>query len=112
MPQARSGDSLIYYTERGHGEPLLLLMGLGGSHRSWGEPFLDALGRSFRVIALDHRGTGRSTRGHGGYTIARLAADAAAVLAGAGIESAHVLGLSLGGMVAQELALGHPNSVR
>ncbi len=112
MPQVRLDDSLIYYSERGRGEPLLLLMGLGGSHRSWGEPFLCALEQSFRVIALDHRGTGRSTRGRVDYTISRLAADAAAVLDRIGAGSAHVFGLSMGRMVAQELALNHPGSVR
>lgn len=111
MPQVRLEDCLLYCGERGHGAPLLLLMGLGGSHRSWGEPFLEALASSFRVLTLDHRGTGRSTRGTAPYTIPQLAADAARALVQLGIERAHVLGLSMGGMVAQELALGNPERV-
>src|SRR5690349_12446649 len=80
MPHVRLADCSLSYAERGAGPPLLLLMGLGGSHRSWGEPFLRALERQFRLIALDHRGTGGSTRGNGVYSIARLADDAAEAL--------------------------------
>jgi len=119
MPQVRLNDCLLYYTDsgqmrngkRGDAEPLLLLMGLGGSHRSWGEPFLSQLERSFRVIALDHRGTGRSTRGTGEYSIGGLADDAAQVISQIGLTKANVFGLSLGGMVAQELAIRHPDRV-
>ncbi|MHB8574856.1 MAG: alpha/beta fold hydrolase [Dehalococcoidia bacterium] len=111
MPHARVGDCLLYCNERGSGPPLLLLMGLGGSYRSWGRAFLDALARDFRVIALDHRGTGRSTRGRAPYTLAQLAGDAAGALAALHIERAHVFGLSMGGMVAQELALAHGDRV-
>jgi 3-oxoadipate enol-lactonase len=111
MPQLRLADCLLHYDERGNGPPLLLLMGLGGSSRSWGEPFLRALESRFRVIALDHRGSGRSTRGSAPYSIPLLADDAAAALAGLGLQRAHVFGLSLGGMVAQELVLRHAASV-
>lgn len=111
MPHLRLDDCSLHYAERGAGPPLLLLMGLGGSHRSWGEPFLRAVERRFTLYALDHRGTGSSTRGTGSYTIARLADDTAEALAALGIGRAHVLGLSMGGMVAQELALRHPSRV-
>ncbi len=111
MPHVRLADCSLYYAERGAGPPLLLLMGLGGSHRSWGEPFLRALERRYTLIALDHRGTGSSTRGSAPYSIARLADDAAEALAALGIARAHVLGLSMGGMVAQELALRQPSRV-
>ncbi|HLZ69352.1 MAG TPA: alpha/beta hydrolase [Dehalococcoidia bacterium] len=108
MPHVRLADCSLAFAERGAGPPLLLLMGLGGSHRSWGEPFLTALGRGFTLFALDHRGTGGSTRGTAPYTIAQLADDAAAALQALGLARAHVLGLSMGGMVAQELALRQP----
>ncbi|HZQ36266.1 MAG TPA: alpha/beta fold hydrolase, partial [Dehalococcoidia bacterium] len=111
MPHVRLAYCSLYYAERGAGPPLLLLMGLGGSHRSWGEPFLRALEQRFTLFALDHRGTGRSTRGTAPYSIIRLADDAAEALRALGIARAHVLGLSLGGMVAQELALRHPSCV-
>ncbi len=111
MPHVRLADCSLYYAERGVGPPLLLLMGLGGSQRSWGEPFLTALGRSFTLFALDHRGTGSSTRGAAPYTIAQLADDAAEAMSALGLARAHVLGLSMGGMVAQELVLRHPSQV-
>lgn len=111
MPHVRLADCSLHYAERGAGPPLLLLMGLGGSHRSWGEPFLHALERSFTLFALDHRGTGGSTRGTAAYRIAQLADDAAAALSALGLPRAHMLGLSMGGMVAQELALRHPSRV-
>ena len=111
MPQARLEDCLLYCGERGRGSPLLLLQGLGGSHRSWGEPFLDALAAHFRVLTFDHRGTGRSTRGTAPYTIPQLAADASRALTSLGVDRAHVFGLSMGGMVAQELALGFSERV-
>src|SRR5579885_1927549 len=82
MPHVRLADCSLHYAGRGAGPPLLLLMGLGGSHRSWGEPFLRALERRYTLFALDHRGTGSSTRGSGPYSIARLADDAAEAVAG------------------------------
>jgi pimeloyl-ACP methyl ester carboxylesterase len=102
----------LYYELRGSGPPLLAIMGMSGTHRSWGDPFLDALARDFQVLVYDHRGVGRSSRVDGEFTIERLARDAVAVLDAVGWESAHVLGISMGGMVAQELALGWPQRVR
>jgi pimeloyl-ACP methyl ester carboxylesterase len=94
------------------GPPLLLIMGLSGTALHWGEPFLTELRRDFDVIAYDHRGVGASTRLAGGVTVAQMADDAAALLQELEIDSAHVLGISMGGMIAQELALDHPESVR
>ncbi len=94
------------------GPPLLLIMGMSGTALHWGEPFLEELRRDFDVIAFDHRGVGASTRLQGGITIAQMAADAAALLDALGIESAHVMGISMGGMIAQELVLARPELVR
>lgn len=102
----------LHYEQRGSGEPLLLVMGMSGTHLTWGEPFLELLARDFEVTVYDHRGVGRSSRTEPGYAIADLADDAAALLDVLGHESAHVLGISMGGMVAQELALRHPARVR
>lgn len=102
----------LFTLRRGAGEPLLLIQGLSGHHRLWGEPFLGLLERDFDVLAYDHRGIGTSHRADGPFTIADLADDAAEVIAGAGWDAAHVLGISMGGMVAQELALRHPGLVR
>lgn len=102
----------LHVSRRGTGAPLLLIQGLSGTHASWGDPFLDALGGDFDTVAYDHRGIGFSPQTTEPFSIADLAQDAADLLDRLGLESAHVLGISMGGMVAQELALNHPQRVR
>ena len=94
----------------GNGPPVLLIMGLGMNATGWWRtiPVLSA----FRVLSFDNRGVGRSERAPGPYTVAEMADDAASVLDAAGVEAAHVYGISLGGMIAQEVALRHPSRVR
>ena len=99
------------YDVEGAGEPLLMIQGLGYGRRGWG-PSPALLARRFRVVTFDNRGFGDSDATEGPYTTAQLATDALAVLDAAGIEQAHVVGSSLGGMVAQELALAAPERVR
>ena len=106
------GDIELDCERSGSGPPLLMMMGMGGTMLSWGEPFLEALRRDFEVIAYDHRGVGASTRLDGPITIVELARDAAGLLEALELDSAHVLGISMGGMVAQELALARPELVR
>ncbi|HUW10050.1 MAG TPA: alpha/beta fold hydrolase [Anaerolineae bacterium] len=101
----------LYYEVQGQGEPLLVVSGLAGDITSWGLQ-IEAWREHFQVIAFDNRDAGRSSRATGPYTIAEMAADANAVLDGLSIESAHVLGASMGSMIAQELALAHPGKVR
>ncbi len=108
MSLARVGEVELSYERAGSGPPLLAIMGMSGSSLSWGEPFLGSLRESFEVIAYDHRGVGESSRMEGPFTIADLARDAAGLLDALELDSAHVLGISMGGMVAQELALAHP----
>ena len=100
----------IAWERHGSGAPLLLIHGLGYARWGW-EPVVEPLARSFDVILFDNRGIGESDAPPGPYTAAGLAADAAQVLDEAGVERAHVLGTSLGGMVAQELALAAPERV-
>jgi pimeloyl-ACP methyl ester carboxylesterase len=103
----------LYYERRGAGEPLLLIQGLGGNGLHWGEPFLSELERDFELVILDNRGAGRSAPlGGADLTTASLAADALALLDSLELERAHVFGISMGGMVAQELALAEPERVR
>jgi pimeloyl-ACP methyl ester carboxylesterase len=102
----------LNYVRRGEGEPMLLIQGMSGNHLAWGEPFLSDLERDFDVVAYDHRGVGRSSAVTDPFTITDLADDAAALIAALGWESAHVVGISMGGMVAQELALRHPDRIR
>ena len=104
--------SELHYVQRGDGEPLLLIQGMSGTHLSWGEPFLAELERDFALTAYDHRGIGKSGRVTDPFSIADLAADAARLLDRLELESAHVLGISMGGMVAQQLALRHPDRLR
>ncbi|MDX6683478.1 MAG: hypothetical protein QOG94_3517 [Solirubrobacteraceae bacterium] len=110
MLSANGND--LHVERRGAGEPLLLVQGMTGHSLQWGEPFLAELERDFELVLYDHRGVGRSAPSDGPFTIADLAADALAVLDGLGIDSAHVLGISMGGMIAQELALAAPDRVR
>src|SRR5262252_10276559 len=101
----------IYWDEQGEGEPVLLIMGLGYPSDMWyrTRPLLSA---RYRTITLDNRGVGRSGMPPGPYPIALMASDAAAVLDASGHESAHVYGVSMGGMIAQEFALQYPERVR
>ena len=111
MPHAELPATSLFYERRGTGAPLLLIQGMSGTQASWGEPFLRALDREFDLVAYDHRGIGRSAPWRTPFTIGDLARDALALLDHLGWERAHVLGISMGGMVAQELALEHPDRV-
>lgn len=102
----------LYYARSGRGAPLLLIQGMAGHHRMWGEEFLELLEPHFDVVMFDHRGIGESGRADEQFTIADLADDAAGILDAVGWPDAHVLGISLGGMTAQELVLRHPTRVR
>src|SRR5580698_6628843 len=110
MPYTTSDGTRIYWEESGSGEPLLLIMGLGYSHEMWHRtrPLMSA---HYRTIVFDNRGVGKSDVPQGAYSIAQMAADAAAVLDAAGIQKAHVFGGSMGGMIAQEFALNYPERV-
>src|ERR1019366_4806992 len=105
------GEFELDYERSGSGPPLLLIMGMSGTALHWGEPFLDALRRDFEVIVYDHHGVGASSRLDGPITIVEMAQDAIGLLDALGIESAHIVGISMGGMIAQELALARPDLV-
>ena len=100
----------IAWEEHGSGAPLLLIHGLGYGRWGW-EPLLPLLSDHFRVIIFDNRGIGDSSVPPGAYSAATMAGDAAAVLDAAGVRSAHVVGTSLGGMIAQELAVDRAHQV-
>ncbi|HEX4837699.1 MAG TPA: alpha/beta hydrolase [Solirubrobacteraceae bacterium] len=112
MALAAVGDIELSFDRSGSGPPLLLIMGMSGTKHHWGEPLLEELRRDFDTIVYDHRDTGESTKTGEPFTIAQLAGDAAGLLQALEIDSAHVMGISMGGMVAQELALAHPERVR
>jgi pimeloyl-ACP methyl ester carboxylesterase len=112
MSHLTVADRRLFHHRRGAGEPLLLIQGMSGTHLSWGEPFVADLEREFDIVAYDHRGIGRSDPVSAPFSIAELADDAAGLLDALGWDTAHVLGISMGGMVAQELALRHPERIR
>jgi pimeloyl-ACP methyl ester carboxylesterase len=105
-----NGGVTIAWDEVGAGEPVLLIHGLGYGRWGW-EPLLPLLADQFRVISFDNRGIGESAVPPGPYSSREMAGDALAVLDAAGVQRAHVVGTSLGGMIAQELALEAPARV-
>jgi pimeloyl-ACP methyl ester carboxylesterase len=111
MPQVTSGGAQIYWEEHGAGDPLLLIMGLGAT-LEWWQRLMPIVTPSYRTVVYDNRGVGRSDVPPGPYTIPQMAEDAVAVMDAAGMATAHVFGASMGGMIAQELALNHPERVR
>ena len=100
----------IKWESVGEGAPLLLIQGLGYGRWGW-EPIVPGLAARHRVVSFDNRGIGESDKPEGPYTAAQMAGDALQVLDEAGIDRAHVLGASLGGMIAQELAVAAPERV-
>jgi 3-oxoadipate enol-lactonase len=99
MPITNSNWIDLYYEVHGKGEPLLLIMGLSLSSKSWFRT-VPALSEHFKVIVFDNRGTGRSGKPDSPYSIELMAADAREVLDAAEVESVHVYGISMGGMIA------------
>jgi pimeloyl-ACP methyl ester carboxylesterase len=111
MPYVCIDETRLYWSECGDGPPLVLVHGLGSSGRDWAaqvERFADR----YRVLRIDLRGHGRSERAQGPYSIAQFARDVAVFLRRQEAAPAHVMGLSMGGMVALELAAGAPALVR
>jgi pimeloyl-ACP methyl ester carboxylesterase len=111
MCTARVHGINLYYERHGAGDPLLFICGLGG-HLAEIPYLIDSCSRRLEFIAYDQRGCGRSDKPGGEYSMAGFADDAAALLDALAIEQAFVYGSSMGGMVAQELALRHPHRVR
>jgi 3-oxoadipate enol-lactonase len=107
---ARNGNVALAYDLRGRGSPLVLIQGVGVGRWGW-EPVADRLARRFQVVTIDNRGIGASDTPPGRYSTRMMADDVLAVLDHAGIQRASLVGTSLGGMIAQELALAHPERV-
>jgi 3-oxoadipate enol-lactonase len=112
MPKVQVGNLELNYERAGEGEPLLLIQGMTANLLAWGRPFSALLEERFDCIAFDNRGMGLSTPVSEGFSIAEMAADTVGLLDALEVESAHVLGISMGGMIAQELALAHPERLR
>lgn len=112
MPTVGFAGIELQYERGGTGVPLLLIQGMGGTRLSWGEPFLAPLRESFDCVSFDNRGIGLSGAVTDPFSIREMADDALALLDALEIDRAHVLGISMGGMIAQELALASPERVR
>lgn len=112
MALAKAGEIELSYERAGEGPPLLLIMGMSGTKHHWGNSLLEQLRHDFDTIVYDHRDAGDSTRTGQSFTIADLAEDAAGLLTALDLDSAHVMGISMGGMIAQELVLAHPERLR
>lgn len=110
MPRVQVNGISLYYNDQGKGFPLLLLMGLGMDSTGWMFQ-TPAFAKQFRVIAPDNRGCGLSDKPKGPYSTRMMAEDAVALLDHLGVRKAHVIGDSMGGMIAQEVALGWPERV-
>ena len=111
MPFVDNQGARIYWDEQGSGEPLVLISGLGTTSRAWYRS-RPVFAKSYRTLALDNRGVGSSDVPPGVYSISLMASDVIAVLDAAGVADAHVFGASMGGMIAQELALQYPERMR
>lgn len=114
MPEVVAGDGVeIHYETFGRrdGDPLLLIQGLGTDSRGWAFQRL-SLGRRYRCLAIDNRGVGGSGRPAGPYSLFQMADDAIAVLDAEGIDRAHVMGASMGGVISQIIAVLYPERVR
>ena len=112
MPRIRVRDISIYYEIRGEGDPLFYIGGTGGDLRSSPSIFERPVAKHFRILAYDQRGLGQTDKPDTPYTMGDYAEDANGLLAALGWDRTHVLGVSFGGMVAQELAIRHPTRVK
>ncbi len=111
MPRITSSDCSIHYDVVGNGPPLVLIAGWGCTSEVW-DPIIGKLASQYQCIRIDNRGTGQSSSSARFYGVATMAKDILAVLDDLGIDSAHILGNSLGGMVAQAFARNHPERTR
>jgi pimeloyl-ACP methyl ester carboxylesterase len=112
MPSVDAAGTELYYERAGSGEPMLLIQGMSATALAWGPAFRPALEPSFDTIAFDNRGMGRSGEAELPFGIREMAADTIGLLDALEVESAHIVGISMGGAIAQELALAHPERVR
>ena len=111
MPIIDADGRSMYYEEQGEGEPLLLVMGLSADHLSWALQ-VPSLSAEYRTIIFDNRDVGQSFYADGPYEIADMAQDTLALADALGLDSFHLVGMSMGGAIAQEVALAAPERIR
>ena len=111
MSQVKVNDINLYYEKTGQGEPVLFIHGLGSSTGDW-ESQVKEFSKNYQVVALDLRGHGQSDKPAGPYSMSLFASDTVGFLKALGIKSAHIVGISLGGAVAFQLAIDTPHWLR
>ncbi|MFC7394138.1 alpha/beta fold hydrolase [Scopulibacillus cellulosilyticus] len=111
MPMATCHKQIIQYEEKGHGEPVILIHGVGMDHTMWTKQ-VDALSKYYRVIVYDMLGHGGSDKPPAPYNLSQFVNQLVALMNVLQVESAHIVGFSMGGMVAQAMAIMHPEKVR
>jgi 3-oxoadipate enol-lactonase len=111
MPKVRVNDIQIYYEVHGDGFPLIMIHGLGANIDWWNSHMVRELSKRFMTVMFDNRGAGRTDVSDRRYTIRLFADDTASLMDNLGISRAHVLGISMGGIIAQELVLNYPQKV-
>ena len=109
MPSVDAAGTELYYERAGSGEPMLLIQGMSATHLAWGQPFLGGARAELRRVVFDNRGMGAPGRAELPFSIADMAGDALALLDALEIERAHVVGISMGGTIAQELPSPTPS---
>lgn len=112
MPKVKINEIEINYEIYGEGFPLVMIMGLGANLDWWGEELIEKLGTQFKVIIFDNRGAGRSDKPPMNYSIKLFADDTVGLMDQLNIKEAYILGISMGGMIAQELAINYPDRVK
>jgi pimeloyl-ACP methyl ester carboxylesterase len=110
LPRAKINGINICYKVRGQGKPLVLIMGYSGGQIGWMFQ-RRAFAKHYRVITFDNRGVGKTDKPDGAYSIRMMADDTVGLMDYLGIEKAHILGVSMGGMIAQEIAINYPGRV-
>ncbi len=111
MPKIKVNDIAINYEIHGDGFPLLMIPGVSICLKVWDKSLIDELSKRFKVILFDNRGSGQTDIPEGEYTIKMMADDTIGLMDALNIERAHIMGFSMGGMIAQELALSYPHRV-
>jgi len=105
MPKVKVGDIEIYCEIKGEGFPLVMIQGLSSSLEWWDPRLIEALSKMFKLVLFDNRGAGRTDVSDRKYSVKLLAEDTAGLMDALGISEANILGISMGGMIAQELVL-------
>jgi pimeloyl-ACP methyl ester carboxylesterase len=111
MPKVKVNDVQIYYELHGDGFPLVMINGLGGHVYTWNPDHIRELLKRFKLVLFDNRGAGRTDLSDKEYSIKLFADDTAGLMNVLGIPRAHVFGISMGGMIAQELVINYPKKV-